>query len=128
MPATVIFGTAEYKTVSTGLYITSIKKDETSQKAQVMDEDGTVVQIDRYGRELSLQIEATVKDDISALVPGATLTVDNVEYTIDTVSTTKTNTGHHTASITASAPGDAMTPEESTGGAAAGGSGGGSGT
>ena len=121
MSTAVIFGTAEYKNLSAALYITSIKKDETSQKAQVMDENGTVVQIDRYGRELLLQIEATVKGNISALVPGATLTVDNVEYTIDTVSTTKTNTGHHTASITASAPGDAMTPEESSGGAAAGG-------
>ena len=112
---TVIFGTAEYKNLSAGLYITSIKKDETSQKAQVMDEDGTIVQIDRYGKERTVQIEATVKGDISALVVGATLTVDSVDYTIDTVSTTKTNTGHHTASITASAPGEAISSGSGSG-------------
>ena len=112
---TVTFGTAEYKNLSAGLYITSIKKDETSQKAQVMDEDGTVVQIDRYGKEKTIQIEATVKGDIAALAVGATLTVDSVDYTIDTVSTTKTNTGHHTASITASAPGGAMTSGSGSG-------------
>ena len=111
----VTFGTAEYKNLSAGLYITSVKKDENSQKAQVMNEEGTVVQIDRYGKEKTIQIEATVKGDISALVVGATLTVDNVDYIIDTVSTTKTNTGHHTASITASAPGGAMTSDSGAG-------------
>ena len=105
---TVTFGTAEYNNVSSALIITSIKRGETSQKAQVMDEEGTIVQIDRYGKEKTLQIEATVKGSTAALVVGASLTVDGVAYKIDSVDVTNTNTGHHTCSITASAPGGAI--------------------
>lgn len=100
------FGTAEYKGKWAGLVITSIKKDANSQKASAMDEEGNVIQINRYGKEESVQIEANVKGDISALVVGAELTVDEKAYGIDTVSTTRTNTGHHTASITASRAAD----------------------
>ena len=117
---TVTFGTAEYKNLPAALYITSIKQGETSQKAQVMDEEGTVVQIDRYGKEKTLQIDATVKGSIGALVVGSALTVDGVEYKIDSVDKTKTNTGHHTASITASAPGGAIEEPATPSGSGAG--------
>ena len=79
----VTFGTAEYKNVCAGIYITNISFDEGSQKAEVMDEEGNIVQQDRY---------------------GCSRTIDNIAYTIDTVRKTKTNTGHYTVNVTASAP------------------------
>ena len=100
----VVFGTAEYKDVCTGIYITSVKTDEGSQKAEVMDEEGNVVQQDRYGKNRTVTIDGTVKGDIKALTVGGTITVDGIAYGIDSVSKTKTNTGHYTVSVTASAP------------------------
>ena len=99
-----VFGTAEYKSVCTGIYITSVKTDEGSQKAEVMDEEGNVVRQDRYGKNRTVTIDGTVKGDISALTVGGTITVDGIAYGIDSVSKTKTNTGHYTVSVTASAP------------------------
>ena len=39
----ITFGTASYKNAVTNLIITSIKKSETAQAAEAMDEDGTIV-------------------------------------------------------------------------------------
>ena len=100
----VTFGVAEYKNLHAGLMITSVKYDEQSQSAEAMDEEGRIVRIDSYGKKKVIQIEATVKGDISALHVDGTVTVDGVAYGIDSLSTTKSNNGHHTASIGASAP------------------------
>ena len=101
-----VFGTAEYKNVCAGIYITSVKTDEGSQKAEVMDEEGNVVHQTRYGKNRTVTIDGTVKGDITALTVGGTITVDGITYGIDSVSKTKTNTGHYTVSVTASAPFD----------------------
>ena len=100
----ITFGTVAYKDKVTGVYITSIRKDQTGSSVDAMNEAGEVVQIDRYGKKLTIQVDGTVKDDITALKIGAELTIDGTKYTIDTVSTTQTNTGHYTLSLTASAP------------------------
>lgn len=100
----ITFGTVAYKDKVTGVYITSIKKDQIGSSVDAMNEGGEVVQIDRYGKKLTIQVDGTVKDDITVLKIGAKLTIDGTEYTIDTVSTTQTNTGHYTLSLTASAP------------------------
>ena len=100
----ITFGTIAYKDKVTGVYISSIKKDQTGSSVDTMNEAGEVVQIDRYGKKLTIQVDGTVKDDISTLKIGAKLTIDGTEYIIDTVSTTQTNTGHYTLSLTASAP------------------------
>ena len=99
----ITFGTIAYKDKVTGVYISSIKKDQTGSSVDAMNEAGEVVQIDRYGKKLTIQVDGTVKD-ISTLKIGAKLTIDGTEYIIDTVSTTQTNTGHYTLSLTASAP------------------------
>ena len=100
----ITFGTIAYKDKVTGVYISSIKKDQTGSSVDAMNEAGEVVQIDRYGKKLTIQVDGTGKDDISTLKIGAKLTIDGTEYIIDTVSTTQTNTGHYTLSLTASAP------------------------
>ena len=100
----ITFGTLSYEGKVTGIYITSIKKDQTASSVDAMNEKGEVVQTDRYGKKMTLQVDGTVKGDISAHKIGAKLTIDNTEYTVDTVSTTQTNTGHYSFSLTASAP------------------------
>ena len=102
--STITFGTASYKGAVSGLIITSIKQGENGQTAEAMDEDGYIVQVDVYGKKKSLQIEGTVSGGSLALVAGGDLTVGGTTYKIESVEVTQTNTGHQTASITASAP------------------------
>ena len=105
----ITFGTASYKNAVTNLIITSIKKSETAQAAEAMDEDGTIVQIDYYGKKKTLQIEGTVNGgSLSGLTAGGTLTIDSTDYKIESVEITQTNNGHQNASISASAPGGAV--------------------
>lgn len=106
--SSITFGTASYKGAVSGLIITSIKFGENAQSAEAMDEDGTIIQIDMYGKKKTLQIEGTVSGGSLALVAGADLTIDSVAYKIESVEVTQTNTGHQSASITASAPGEAI--------------------
>ena len=102
--STITFGTASYKGAVSGLIITSIKQGTNAQSAEAMDEDGNIIQIDMYGKKYSLQIEGTVSGGSLALVAGADLAVGGITYKIESVEVTQTNTGHQTASITASAP------------------------
>ena len=104
MPDTINFGTAAFKGAVTGLIITSIKFGSNAQAAEAMDEEGNIIQVDIYGKKYSLQIEGTVSGGSLALVVGADLTIGGVTYKIESVEVTQTNTGHQSASITASAP------------------------
>ena len=105
----ITFGTASYRNAVTNLIITSIKHGESAQAAEAMDESGTVVQIDYYGKKKTVQIEGTVNGgSLSGLTAGGTLTIDSVDYKIESVEITRTNTGHQSASISASAPGGAI--------------------
>lgn len=105
----ITFGTASYKNAVTNLIITSIKKGESAQAAEAMDEDGTIVQIDYYGKKKTLQIEGTVNGgSLTGLTAGGTLTIDGTDYKIESVEVTQTNSGHQNASISASAPGGAV--------------------
>lgn len=104
MPDTITFGTAAYQGAVTGLIITSIKFGSSAQAAEAMDEEGNIIQVDMYGKKQTVNIEGTVSGDLSGLVAGATLTIDGVAYTIESAEVTSTNTGHTSASITASAP------------------------
>ena len=104
MPDTINFGTAAYKNAVTGLIITSIKFGSSAQAAEAMDEEGNIIQVDMYGKKQTVNIEGTVSGDLSGLVAGATLTINSVTYKIESAEVTSTNTGHTSASITASAP------------------------
>ena len=105
MPDTINFGTAAFKGAVTGLIITSIKFGSNAQAAEAMDEDGNIIQVDMYGKKQTVNIEGTVSSGTTlALVAGADLTIDSVTYKIESVEVTSTNTGHTSASITASAP------------------------
>ena len=109
MPDIITFGTASYKNAVANLIITSIKFGDTAQAAEAMDEEGTIIQVDMYGRKKTVNIEGTVSGgSLTGLTAGGTLTIDSVDYKIESVEVTQTNTGHQSASITASAPGDAI--------------------
>ena len=98
------FGTAAFQGAVSGIIITSIKQGSTAQAAEAMDENGNIIQVDMYGKKHTLQIEGTVSGDASAFVAGGSLSVGGVGYKIESADITHTNTGHTTASITASAP------------------------
>lgn len=102
--STITFGTASYKGAVSGLIITSIKFGENAQSAEAMDEDGNIIQVDMYGKKKTLQIEGTVSGGSLALVAGGDLTVGGTTYKIESVEVSQTNTGHQSASVTASAP------------------------
>lgn len=105
MPNTINFGTAAYKNAVAGLIITSIKFGSNAQAAEAMDEEGNIIQVDMYGKKQTVQIEGTVSSGSTlALVAGAELSVGGTAYKIESVEVTSTNTGHTSASITASAP------------------------
>ena len=105
MPSSINFGTATYKNAVTGLIITSIKFGSNAQSAEAMDEDGNIIQVDMYGKKQTVQIEGTVSSGTTlALVAGGDLTISGITYKIESVEVTNTNTGHTSASITASAP------------------------
>ena len=105
MPDTINFGTAAYNGAVTGLIITSIKIGSTAQAAEAMDESGNIIQVDMYGKKNTVQIEGTVSSGTTlALVVGAVLAINGISYKIESVEVTSTNTGHTSASITASAP------------------------
>lgn len=99
------FGTAAFNGAVTGLIITSIKEGSTAQAAEAMDESGNIIQVDMYGKKYTLQVEGTVSSGTTlGLKAGGTLTIGSNTYTIESVEVTSTNTGHTSASITASAP------------------------
>lgn len=105
MPGTINFGTAAYKNAVSGVIITSIKQGGNGQTAEAMDEDGNIIQVNIYGKKHTLTIEGTLASGTtSSLVPGGTITIDGVTYTIESSEVTSTNTGHTSISITASAP------------------------
>ena len=105
MPDAINFGTAAFKGDVAGLIITSIKFGSNAQAAEAMDEEGNIIQVNMYGKKQTVNIEGTVSSGTTlALVAGADLTVGGVTYKIESVEVTSTNTGHTSASITASAP------------------------
>ena len=125
--STVNFGTAAFNGAVTGLIITSIKFGSNAQAAEVMDEEGNIIQVDMYGKKCTVNIEGTVSGGTTlALVPGAELTINSTTYKIESVEVTSTNTGHTSASITASAP-IASSGTSSGGSGGSGGTSGGSG-
>ena len=99
------FGLAEYKGAVAGLKFTSVQTSPNAQKAKLLDEDGEEFQRDYYDHEVVITIEANVTGDISAIVPGATVTIENEQYYVDSAQRKRGNTAHETVSLTLSRKG-----------------------
>ena len=100
----VIFGTVEYQGAIADLVITSLKIDHAGSVAELMDESGSIFQVNAYGAKRTLTIDGCVRGSADPVQLGSTLTIDGVPYLVTSVSKTKTNQGHHTVSISAEAP------------------------
>ena len=102
----IVFGLAEYAGAVAGLHLTSFTYGESGSAAEAVDEDGNVEQVDVHSKKRTVNFEGNVVQgaDRSALTVGATLTVNDIDYKIETISVKYANTAHATASGTASAP------------------------
>lgn len=100
------FGLVEYKDKVAGVTLENIKLGKAGQTAELMDEEGNITQIDVFGKKRTLQADGSVKTpaSASALAVGATLTVDEIPYKISQIEETRSHTGHHKMSVSASAP------------------------
>lgn len=99
------FGLAEYKGAVAGLKFTSLQTSPNAQKTKLLDEEGEEFQRDYYDHEDVITIEANVTGDISAVVPGATVTIGDVQYYVDSAPRKRGNTAHETVSLTLSRKG-----------------------
>ena len=102
----IVFGLASFKNAVTGLHLQSVTYGETASTAEAIAENGSIEQIDVYGKKRTIQCQGNVVEggDISALTVGGNLTVGGKDYMIDSVSVTETVNGHKSASINGSAP------------------------
>lgn len=102
----IVFGLASFKNAVTGLHLQTVTYGETASTAEAIAENGSIEQIDVYGKKRTIQCQGNVVEggDISALTVGAKLTVGGKDYMIDSVSVTETVNGHKSASINGSAP------------------------
>ncbi len=99
------FGLATYKGIVAGLEIQTISIDDVCSEAEAMDEDGNITQIDQYGFKTTISGTGNIKSDVTlALSVGGTLTVDGKTFTINSVSKSISNTGHHSCNFAGTAP------------------------
>lgn len=102
----IVFGLATFKGAVTGLRLQDVTYGEAASEAEALDEDGNIEQSDVYGKKKTIQCNGNVVagGDISVLKVGGTLTVDGVDYKLNSVSIKEVVNGHKTASISGSAP------------------------
>lgn len=102
----IIFGFAKYKGAVSGVRLQSVTYGESASTAEAMDEDGYIEQTDVYGKKRTIQCEGNCIENgnTAALTVGGTLTVDGVDYKLDSVQFREGNNAHKTASISGSAP------------------------
>lgn len=101
----IVFGLLKYQGVVAGVHLQSVTYGETCSTAEAMAENGSIEQIDVYGRKRTIQCQGNVtKANEFNLTVGAELKVGDDVYTIDSISITETVNGHKTAQISGSAP------------------------
>lgn len=99
------FGLLEFKGQVAGVTIQQLVFGETASEAEALNEDGDIEQIDQYGRKRTVQGDGNLKAGSEfKLEAGATLTVNGVTYKLNSVTQTRTNTGHIKVSFSGSAP------------------------
>lgn len=84
-PEAIAFGLAAYANAVAGLIITSLTFSQSYQTATVLNESGNRVQSDDYDIVETVNIEATVNGDISALVRNAAITLNSNAYRVRNV-------------------------------------------
>lgn len=98
----IVFGLAEYKGAISGLRIQSVQHTKTGTPVDAIDEDGDLEQRDYHTKLEKMTVEANVVEgsDLSALVIGATVTINGEEWKIENdVVFRNGNTAHKTCTL-----------------------------
>lgn len=96
------FGIVSNGTSATGLVVQSCNKDENVEIAEARDEKGHVAELKAYSKGVTYSITGLVKDGETenAVEVGSTVTIDNLNLIVESVSRQETNTGFVQVSMT----------------------------
>lgn len=83
------------------IVIQSLNVRTNAEIAEARGEDGKVVELKAYSKGKSVDIRALVNADSLTTEAGQTLTIDNVEYIIESTDQAENNTGWVEVSISA---------------------------
>ena len=96
------FGIVSNGTSATGLVVQSCNKDENVEIAEARNESGQVAELKAYSKGTTYSITGLVKDGESetTVTVGSTVTIDNLNLIVESVSRQETNTGFVQVSMT----------------------------
>ena len=101
----IVFGLAEDKNSVAGVHLQNLTFGEKASTADALNEDGEVEQVDVYAKKVTVQGDGNVVAGASLAVKvGATLTIGEIDYVIDTCDKKFSATGHCSFSFSGSAP------------------------
>ena len=95
------FGIITTVTGAESIIIQSINKKTSVEIAEARDENGKVIDLKPYSKGQSVDIRALLDADSVSTEAGQTLTVDNVDYIIESTDQAETNTGWVEVSLSA---------------------------
>ena len=89
------FGIISNGASATGLVVQSCNKDENVEIAEARNEQGRVAELKAYSKGVTYSITGLVKDgeNENAVEVGSTVTIDNLNLIVESVSKQETNTG-----------------------------------
>lgn len=89
------FGIISNGASATGLVVQSCNKDENVEIAEARNEQGRVAELKAYSKGTTYSVTGLVKDGESetTVMVGSTVTIDNLNLIVESVSKQETNTG-----------------------------------
>lgn len=88
------FGIISNGASATGLVVQSCNKDENVEIAEARNESGQVAELKAYSKGTTYSITGLVKDGNETTVTvGSSVTIDNLNLIVESVSKQETNTG-----------------------------------
>ena len=88
------FGIISNGASATGLVVQSCNKDENVEIAEARNEQGRVAELKAYSKGTTYSVTGLVKDGNEPdVMVGSTVTIDNLNLIVESVSKQETNTG-----------------------------------
>lgn len=88
------FGIISNGASATGLVVQSCNKDENVEIAEARNEQGRVAELKAYSKGTTYSVTGLVKDgNETDVTVGSTVTIDNLNLIVESVSRQETNTG-----------------------------------
>lgn len=95
------FGIVSNGASATGLVVQSCNKDENVEIAEARNEQGRVAELKAYSKGTTYSVTGLVKDgNETDVMVGSTVTIDNLNLIVESVSKQETNTGFVQVSMT----------------------------